>query len=319
MKQVLLVGTGNIARDYVKVLNDLNVSFDVIGRSDKSCQQFTQDTGIKATSGGVQAANIQFGKYDSAIIAVDASQLVPVANDLMALGIKKILLEKPGAISKTEFSDMVKRGNDNQVKLYIAYNRRFYASLLNAERIIELDGGLLSMYFEFTEWPHTVIKSGLPEETLKNWFLCNSTHIIDMAFYFGGVPKRIECYSDGMQNWTDEHERFVGAGITEKGVFFNYGSNWNAPGRWKVELMTKNNRLIFAPIEKLQIQKRGTVRVELDETVDYTLDINYKPGLYLETATFLGFYPEYLKKLKTAQEQLNMFPIYEQIAGREYR
>lgn len=32
--------------------------------------------------------------------------------------------------------------------------------------------------------------------------------------------------------------------------------------------MTRNHRLIFASIEKLQIQKNGTVKIEMDETVD---------------------------------------------------
>lgn len=319
MKHILLIGTGNIARDYAKVLSNLDVSFDVVGRSQEGCQRFTQDTGIQAKSGGIHAAGIRPGEYDAAILAIDASQLVGVACDLMALEVREILVEKPGAISKAEFAKLVHCANDTQTKVYIAYNRRFYASLMKAGEIIEQDGGLRSMYFEFTEWPHTVTKSGLPEETLRNWFLCNSTHIVDMAFYFGGMPKQMECYADGTQTWTEEHDRFVGAGVTEKNVFFHYGSNWNAPGRWKVELMTKNHRLIFAPVEKLQIQNNGSVKIEMDETVDYTLDTEYKPGLYLETATFLGFYPEHLKKLKTAQEQLDMFPLYEQIAGREYQ
>lgn len=318
MKKVLLVGTGNIARDYVKVLQGLSVSFDVVGRSVEGCRQFTEDTGVPATSGGVQAAGIQPGVCDAAILAIDASQLVPVALDLMALGVRNLLVEKPGAISKRDFASLVCRADDTQTKVYIAYNRRFYASLMQAERLIDQDGGLCSMQFEFTEWPHTVTKTGLPEETLRNWFLCNSTHVVDMAFYFGGMPKQMMCYAGGTQIWTDEHERFVGAGITERGVYFSYGSNWNAPGRWKVELMTKAHRLIFAPIEKLQIQNNGSVKVEPDETLDDTLDRKYKPGLYLETATFLGFYPEYMNKLKTAQEQLNMFPVYEQISGRTY-
>lgn len=319
MKNVLLVGTGNIARDYVTVLNDLDISFAVVGRSQKGCQNFTRDTGVSAIPGGVRAAGIEKGQYDAAILAVDASQLAIVAYELIALGVKEILLEKPGAVSRLELEKLVNLANETQTKLYIAYNRRFYASLIRAEDIIAEDGGLRSIYFEFTEWPKTVLDAGLPEETLNKWFLCNSTHIVDMAFYFGGMPKQINCYQKGTQEWTVEHDQFIGAGVTEKEVFFHYGSDWNAPGRWRVELITKNHRLIFAPIEKLQIQNNGSVKVEMDNSVDYSLDLKYKPGLFLEVATFLGFYPEHMKKLKTAQQQLEMFPLYEKIAGREYR
>lgn len=79
-------------------------------------------------------------------------------------------MEKPGAISREEFEKLVKCADDTQTKVYIAYNRRFYASVLMLEKIIEQDGGC-SLYFEFTEWPHTVVEAGLPEETLKNWLI----------------------------------------------------------------------------------------------------------------------------------------------------
>ena len=43
-----------------------------------------------------------------------------------------------------------------------------------------------------------------------------------------------------------------------------------------MEVLTKENRLIFRPMEKLQIQKRGTIPQIFDESIDYTLDDKYK-------------------------------------------
>ena len=36
----------------------------------------------------------------------------------------------------------------------------------------------------------------------------------------------------------------AGAGVTENGALFSYHANWEAPGRWSVEIMTKKRRLM---------------------------------------------------------------------------
>ena len=43
---VLLVGAGNIAVDYAKVLKALNRDFIVVGRGEKSAENFEQKIGV---------------------------------------------------------------------------------------------------------------------------------------------------------------------------------------------------------------------------------------------------------------------------------
>ncbi|MEE6591687.1 hypothetical protein VWN77_10290, partial [Campylobacter coli] len=38
-------------------------------------------------------------------------------------------------------------------------------------------------------------------------------------------------------------------------------ANWRSPGRWSIEIMTNNYRLIFKPLEKLFIQKKGEISI----------------------------------------------------------
>lgn len=318
MRKVLLVGTGNIARDYVKVLRGLNVPFGVIGRSVESCCQFSEELNVAAHPGGVEQNFNQLDQFDSAILAIDASQLSEVACFLMSHGVKNLLVEKPGGITRYDIAEMDRMAGETGSQVYIAYNRRFYASVIQAEKIAKEDGGIRSFHFEFTEWPHTVLAAGLPPETIENWFLCNSTHIIDMAFYLGGLPKEIVSFTSGNSSWTKEKMCFAGAGISQTGAPFDYCANWDAPGRWNVELMTNKRRLIFRPIEKLQIQELKSVKIEADDSVDYTLDTEYKPGLYREVAAFLGLDETGWHRLKTVAEQLDMLSFYEKIAGHSY-
>ena len=52
---------------------------------------------------------------------------------------------------------------------------------------------------------------------------------------------------------------------------FSYQANWNAPGRWGIEILTSQHRLYLRPMEKLQIQNTGSVdisEVEIDDQLD---------------------------------------------------
>ena len=92
-------------------------------------------------------------------------------------------------------------------------------------------------------------------------------------------------FTSGELSW-HKPSCFVGAGVTNKGVLFNYQANWDAPGRWAVEFQTRNHRLYLKPMEQLQMQDKGSVKVYPVE-IDDRLDKEFKPGFYLETKAFL--------------------------------
>ena len=58
--KIWLIGTGQMAVDYFKVLNDLDLSFKVIGRGKASSALFFETTGFKPFIGG-SCANYFFG------------------------------------------------------------------------------------------------------------------------------------------------------------------------------------------------------------------------------------------------------------------
>ena len=78
----------------------------------------------------------------------------------------------------------------------------------------------------------------------------------------------------------------MGAGETENGTLFSYCANWNAPGRWAIEFMTRNHRLYLKPMESLQIQNLNSVAIDSLDIED-ELDKMYKPGFYLQTKAFI--------------------------------
>ncbi len=116
----------------------------------------------------------------------------------------------------------------------------------------------------------------------------------------------------------DDYTMFCGCGKIRMGALFNYSVNWNAPGRWVIEMFTNKHRLIFKPLERLQIQQLKTVKVEFDETIDYMVDTEYKPGLFREVSAFIGNCDTDLMLMKTMRQQLKMMETYCAISGRKY-
>ncbi len=283
---ILLVGTGNMGKEYAKVLSSLKVPYEVIGRGKESAELFETAIGKKVLTGGVE--NVYENLHDTpdhAIVAVGDYELYGVACFLIESGIKKILLEKPGGTSLGQLVDLKSRADNHGSDVFIAYNRRYYSSVEKALEIIEDDGGVKSFCFEFTEWIQNFEKRenrGRIEQVLYG----NSGHVIDLAFFLGGLPTEMSPYSTGELHWEGNNRAFVGAGISEKGALFSYQANWDAPGRWGVEIMTSRHRLIFRPLEELKIQDKGSINVYPVE-IDNELDVLFKPGLYREVEEFL--------------------------------
>jgi len=313
MNKVWLIGAGAMAQDYIKVLAALNADFMTIGRSRESANICEDATGCEVVSGGLEtflATKPQACTH--AIVSVGVEKLYEATKELLLYGIKHILVEKPGALDKSEFEELVNLTTEKTANVFVAYNRRFYASVLQAQKIIEEDGGLSSFNFEFTEWGHVIAPLKKAEGVKEKWFLGNSTHVVDLAFFLGGKPKDICCFTNGSLEWHPSASVFSGAGKSEKNALFSYHANWESAGRWSVEVLTTEHKLILKPMEKLQIQKKGSIIEEFDDTIDYALDENYKPGLYLQTKKLLE---NDFTNMCTIEQQRALYTLYEKIAN----
>lgn len=303
MNKILLIGTGAMAVDYSKVLQSIVKDFTVIGRGAKSANVFKEKTGISPITGGIEnyLSENSVSENTMAIIATGTETLMSVMLQLLKSGVTKILIEKPAAISIEELlgnEDVLKPYNES---VYIAYNRRFYASVMEAERLIAEDGGLQSMHFEFTEWAHKIEPLSKAKGVKENWFFANSTHVVDLAFYLAGNPTDWKAFSkQGKLNWHNK-TNFVGAGETEKGVLFSYISNWESAGRWGVELLTENRRIYLKPMENLHIQQKGSIQITEHE-IDLSIDEKFKPGLYKQVEAFTA---EEKGRLPSLKEHIN--------------
>jgi len=285
---ILLVGTGYMGKEYAKVLKAMNLNFVAMGRS---LANWLKSNKAPKT----------------AIIAVTEDQLGNVTRLLINSGCKNILVEKPGGFDANDIKKVARLAKQKRAKVYVGYNRRFYASTQKALEFIKKES-VLSFNFDFTERSSIIEKAPQSVKIKRGWFLQNSTHVIDMAFFLGGWPKKISSLKAGSISWHPSGAIYVGSGVTEKEALFAYHANWKSAGKWSVEIITRKTKLIFRPLEKLQIQKYGSMATE-DYPLDDKVDIDFKPGLYRQVESFLGN----KKFLPTIDEQVRHLKYYEQI------
>lgn len=306
-RSLLLVGAGPMAMDYSKVLNALDCKYEGLTRRADSAAKFTASTGRLALSGG--AESLPKNRFCRAIVAVDIESLAAVASSLIRAGVREILLEKPGALSREELTGISALAQSCGAKVFVAYNRRFYASVIALKERLKMES-IQSLHFEFTEWSHRIGPMEMPERIKSNWLLANSSHVIDLAFHLAGRPVEMTCRTKGDLSWHPPGAVFSGAGTTSKGALFSYHANWLSAGRWGVEILTGENRYILRPLEELQVQKRGAIMAEPVKINDQ-LDRDFKAGLMRQVECFLdGSTGEML----TLAEQIVSFKtIYEPI------
>ncbi len=303
-----------MALEYAKVLQAQNISFEIIGNRPEKLNEFKKIyPNVKTYEGGYELYLQNYKPLDNVIIASSLETGYQAAKAFIINGAKNILTEKPAGLCQKEIDDLKTLASNGNVRLLVAYNRRFYQSLKYARNLIEQDGGISSIHFEFTEWIHTIDQDKFLPHVLDKFLIGNSSHVIDTVFHLAGRPKEISTIIKGNNiKWHTSGSIFCGSGITINDIPFSYHSNWESAGRWSIEILTLKHRIYLKPMEKLSIQKLGSIAIE-EMDKPYDIDINFKPGLYLQTEAFLKRIDSNL--ICTIEEHQANFEFYEKIAG----
>lgn len=286
-QELLLVGAGRMSVDYAKVLAALDCRPIVLGRGGASATAFTAATGLPVSTGALEGQLTALPRVPrTAIVAVNAMYLAEVTATLVAAGVRRVLVEKPAALDLAEMARLTAAVAGAEAEIYLAYNRRFMASVLRADQIIAEDGGILSVKFDFSEPSRRIAGLDKPQRELDTWFYGNSSHVVDLAFHFFGAPVALQGAVRGGVSWNPAAGVFAGSGQNAEGGLISWHANWLAPGRWGVEVMTPERRLILQPLERLRVQSHQGFD-ELAEDLDLALDAEFKPGLMRQVRAFL--------------------------------
>lgn len=283
-KDILIIGTGRMARAYMAALLQLEVGgnrIQVMSRDIARAEALARSCGGQATDTSTGAP--------IAIVAVTPERLQEAAREAAEAGAMHVLVEKPGALSSTGLLELEASLSATNAFGYLAMNRRFYPSVQLAERLLKEDGGGLSCAFEFTDLECHVasLMAEAPWRTdlFERWGLINPVHVIDLAFFLCGGPSNLCTFRAGKLPWHTTGSEFSGAGITNRGVTFSYFGSFGGAGRWKLDITTPRRRLQLCPLETLGQQEKDSFALQL-------LDLpceppGLKPGLHGLLCSFL--------------------------------
>ncbi|HJS15148.1 MAG TPA: hypothetical protein VJ795_08760 [Rheinheimera sp.] len=282
-----------MAQAYYKVLQKLQHTPLVVGRSEQGCQNFRDQTGVEVASCGLELfLKSQPDCVTFAIVALNVVDLYPSCLALLHYGVKHILLEKPGALYQWQLNNLRQLAEQKQAKVLIGYNRRLYACVQHTKQQLEADGGVLSFYFEMTEWSHQIVQTSHPDEVKARWL----TALASL------------CRSD---DW--ERCGRVWSFIQLSGQLAIRLGNWPSAGRWALEISSEQRCFQFMPLEQVQQQLRGSVSWQ-SVALDVAIDTEFKAGLYAQVVAFLAQDLEHFCDLTT---QIQRMQWYEQMAGYE--
>jgi predicted dehydrogenase len=283
----LIVGAGEMGRAHAVVFKALGAGAVELFATSERNRAASEALGV-AFSFGDLGETVKRFRPTHAIVAAPVDRLADMALQLSDLGVQALLVEKPAALDAKEAALLRTRLTGRPVS--VGYNRRFYGAVRKALAMMQERGEkITSVFFEFTEWADTVrALDNQSARTKAHWLLANSMHVIDLAFAPVGLPEiaKSSFHFGGALDWHPTSSVFVGSGITVNGVPFSYAANWDGPGRWGVEWITRSTRYIFRPMEKLHVVRRGSVAIE-EVALDDDLDSKFKPGLYRQNRAFL--------------------------------
>lgn len=283
--KVLLVGSGDHAFQYALVLSALDVDFDIVSKSNRNEERFYNVFSKKVLilSGGERSQI--YCLYSHIILAVSIDSLVSEAFSCSQAGVENVLIEKPGALYVSDLQKICDSISPS-CRYYIAYNRRYYSSVIKLLNCISLDGGISSIHFNFTEWEKSILDWQVHSSVRQRLVLSNSSHVIDLAFFIAGYPKEFSHYCSGSLKWHTDSACFVGAGVTKNNTPFSYHADWSSSGRWGVTVMTSKSKYLLSPLEKLQISPKYSNEYTF-LGLDDDDDENYKPGLFKQVNSWL--------------------------------
>jgi predicted dehydrogenase len=314
---VVLLGAGPMAIDYARVLKALGINYVCVGRGAASAQAFCEATGVNAITGGLDQVPAPKSKDAAAIVAVPIPRLATATRRLLTMGYRRILVEKPAGLDAQNIHALAAAAAGSSNEIYVAYNRRFYASVIAARNLIAEDGGVLSWHVDFSELESRLVIPQNSPETLANWFYANACHMIDLAFHLGGEPKALDGRVAGELPW-HKPAAFAGQGQTQNDALFTWHAEWRGPGRWGLDVRTRRRRLSLQPLEELSEQSTQDFGLK-PITLHDDLDKRFKPGLFRQTAAFLQDSPDRVSLL-TLSDHAARLDAFEAIrCGTSYR
>lgn len=310
-----VIGCGGIGREFVRALRALGVErLTICSRSSGPLEALAREVaGLKTVAGGLDRLGPPTGPDELAIVATPIPQLAPVAEGLVALGYRRLLVEKPVALNASLIERLATQAAAEGVDAVCAYNRVAYPSFAEVLSRSAAEGGIRSCVYTFTEFTARILAASFGKEELARWGIANSLHVIAMAHRLIGPPERWSGFRSGGQAWHPSGDIFVGAGVSNRGIPFAYHADWGSTSCWSIEVHTEISSYRLCPLERVGRRQAPTAEWEDVPVATFALDV--KPGYAEQVAAMLNPRIRAMVPLVTISEAAEMTRQAERVFG----
>lgn len=274
--RVAMIGAGYMAREHLRAFSDLPqvVLVGIMSRTRSRADTLAQEFHINHVVNSI--TELAALKPDLVVITVNAEHMHELVQQCCHYP-WTILAEKPVGLNLAQANATLKEVQRQQASVFVALNRRCYASTrAMRERLEQCQGPRFIEIFDQQEPKRLRELTGKGDA--MNLAFGNSIHTIDFLSSFG--RGKIDSITTTLP-WKGEKTLAVAAAITfTSGDAGTYHAVWNAPGPWAVFVTTHEQRFELRPLEQLRIQpfgKRTMEEVKLDD-----VDSRFKPGLRVQ-------------------------------------
>ena len=280
--RVGLIGAGNIAKQHLKVIGDID-SIEVVSvtsRTRLKAEQLAKEYNIELCFDTAEEM-VEKSNLNGLLVLVSENQICNVVKRVSSYRLP-LFIEKPPGLSSQETARLAELANKYSIKTMVGFNRRYYSVFHKGIELINKHGPLMAVAVTGHErmWR---IREGkkFSEEILDKWVFANSTHTIDLLRFFGGDVRNVKSI---VHSYREKNgDQFSSIMELESGAIGQYNSFWYSPGGWSVTLYGNGIIVEFKPLEKGRfIDKQfKTYDIEPDE-----IDIKHKPGFFNQMKAF---------------------------------
>ena len=274
MYKVTIIGSGNMAREYVRVIQNIsNLKINgIVTRKASSYKKIAQE--INYPIKRLKISNLNRTRSDLIILAISEENIFKVLNKISSIK-STILCEKPIGLNYVEFCKILELFENKNTKLFVALNRRYYQSMNKLKNFIKTDSiGRINIVDQQDQ--NLMKKMGKNKRVIKYLMYANSIHLIDMISFFSMNSSYRILKKKIIRSFK---KKIIKCEIKTQKIIFKYKCYWNIKKRWEIKAFGKKKIYKLNPTEKIFVSKNNP-KNKYDEIKISKIDQRFKPGIY---------------------------------------
>lgn len=302
--KVLLVGTGNIAKEHYRAFSNFKKFnfLGVVGRDGKKLKKFAKEFEIPTYSKNLEELHLKLNP-DLVIVAISINNTYEVCKKLSKFD-SKIFVEKPLGYNYQETLKLYKLFNNRKKDLFIALNRRHYETTRTIQGEIKNKSGNRTVIVNDQAILKT-LKDKFPSKVIRNYMYANSIHLIDyFTIFCRGSLKKITSF-----NRFDKEPYFVNSKLYfTSGDIGIYSAIYDRESPWYLSVFVDESIYVLKPLEKIFSNKKIKIK-----KIKFSDDKKYKPGFKLQAKEVLNFFDKSKHNLPNQEEYFKTVKLIKKI------